>query len=62
MKFFYLGNAAGILTPFSAKGNVSAISEDIKPTLSPRDSKFMEWYKKYEADKKKSEGPTPDEK
>lgn len=62
MKFLYLGNAAGILTPFVAKGNVSAISENVTPTLSPKDPNFIDWYDGYLAEMKKAEGPTPDEK
>ena len=61
MKFFFLGYAQGVLTPFFAKDKSAHILL-LEPTLSPKDPNFAEWFKGYEAEMKKSEGPTPDEK
>ena len=51
----------GIMFPFD-KISDSASLIDLEPTLSPKDPKFAEWYKGYEAKMKKAEGPEPDEK
>ena len=61
MELLYLGEASASITPFIARTG-SANIVVAKPTLSPKDPKFAEWYKGYEAQMKKSEGPTPDEK
>ena len=61
MELLYLANAANAITPFVAETNKAHILS-VQPTLSPKDPKFAEWYKGYEAEMKKSEGPTPDEK
>lgn len=63
MDFLYLGNAVNIIIPFEAqKNNTASFNNYLTPTLSPKDPKFAEWYKGYEAKMKKAEGPTPDEK
>ena len=62
MEFLHLGNAVYAIAPFLAEKQASAISFSIKPTLSPKDPNFAEWFKGYEAEMKKAEGPTPDEK
>lgn len=61
MELLYLGNAANALAPFVKKSN-HAFLQGVKPTLSPRDPNFIDWYDSYLAEMKKSEGPTPDEK
>lgn len=61
MEFLYLANAATAISSFTARTNKAHII-NVQPTLSPKDPKFPEWYKGYEAQMKKSEGPTPDEK
>lgn len=47
MKFFHLGAASGILTPFDAQDK-SAIILASTPTLSPKDTNFTEWFKSYQ--------------
>lgn len=50
----------GAITPFNAKSHSAEFKFTIEPTLSPRDPKFPEWRKGYEAKmKKKSEGQEP---
>ncbi len=61
MELLYLGEASATITPFIAKTGKANVAL-VKPTLSPKDPKFAEWYKGYEAEMKKAEGPTPDEK
>ena len=63
MELFHLGHAINIISPFYIlNNNVLANSMKFEPTLSPKDPKFAEWYKGYEAKMKKAEGPEPDEK
>lgn len=61
MKLLHLGLASGLMSSFNAKGNFAELKY-IKPTLSPRDPNFIDWYDSYLAETKKSEGPTIDEK
>lgn len=61
MKFLHLCEASSSISPFIA-AKKSATLYTYEPTLSPKDPKFAEWYKGYEAKMKKTEGPTPDEK
>lgn len=61
MKFLHLCESVSKISPFVASSNSANLYANI-PTLSPKDPKFAEWYKGYEAQMKKSEGPTPDEK
>lgn len=58
MEFLHLGNSIALYNPFQADSKTTNFIQKIKPTLSPKDPKFAEWYKDYET----SEGPTPDEK
>lgn len=62
MEFFHLGSAVFAILPFRADTKTSDLNDKLIPTLSPKDPKFAEWYKGYEAEMKKAEGPTPDEK
>lgn len=61
MEFLYLADAANAISAFAEKFNSAHILHS-EPTLSPKDPKFAEWYKGYEAKMKKAEGPTPEEK
>lgn len=62
MEFLHLGEASVLFNPFHANTKTTNFIKKVEPTLSPKDPKFAEWYKGYEAKMKKSEGPTPDEK
>lgn len=61
MELLHLGVANKLISPFFAKTKDAGLLK-VVPTLSPKDPKFAEWYKGYEAEMKKAEGPTPDEK
>ena len=48
------------ISPLSIKTRSAELKSIVKPTLSPKDPNFAEWYKGYEAEmKKKSEGQEP---
>lgn len=57
MQFLYLGSASNILGPFeSEKNNAALINSTLKPTLSPNDPHFSDWWEQH-----KSEWETPNE-
>lgn len=62
MELFHLGVINNSISQFSEETYTALFSKTVRPTLSPRDPNFIDWYDSYLAEMKKSEGPTPDEK
>ena len=52
MKFLYLGVTyeTQCVTPFLPKSGTAIISSKLKPTLSPKDPAFPEWWEKHKAE------------
>lgn len=62
MELLHLGVINNSISQFSEKTFSALFSKTVKPTLSPKDPNFIDWYESYLAEMKKAEGPTPDEK
>ena len=50
LKFLYLGVASLCCSPFFAETKTSLISPAVKPTLSPKDPTFPEWWEQHKAE------------
>lgn len=63
LKLLYLGvsSKTHFITSFNAKTSTSAISPQVKPTLSPKDPNFPAWWEEHKAewDDKKKGGQEP---
>ena len=63
LKFLYLGVSPETLfiSPFNAKSNTSIMSPQVKPTLSPKDPNFPEWWEEHKSEweEPKKEGQEP---
>lgn len=67
LELLYLGSNSilALTAPFSKKNNnTTSISNDVKPTLSPKDPNFPEWWEKHKSEweepKKESQEPADD--
>lgn len=54
LELFHLGEAIDVVTPFNFLDKKAHIAASVKPTLSPKDSKFQAWWAQH-----KSEWETP---